>query len=86
MTRQQLEHILRAGAAIAQVDTIVVVGSQSILGAHPNAPAELLTSDEADVLIPNHPELAELIEGAIGEAQRFTTRSATTRRPWTSAR
>lgn len=71
MTRQQLEHILRAGAAIAQVDTIVVVGSQSILGAYPDAPASLLRSDEADVLVPNHPELAELIEGAIGEGSAF---------------
>jgi hypothetical protein len=71
MTRAQLEHILRASSAIAEVNTIVVVGSQSILGAFPDAPASLLQSEEADILIPERPDLAELIEGAIGEGAAF---------------
>lgn len=32
MTRDQLEHIIRAAAVIADDDTIVIVGSQSVLG------------------------------------------------------
>jgi hypothetical protein len=32
MTREQLEHIIRAASVIAQDDEIIVVGSQAILG------------------------------------------------------
>jgi hypothetical protein len=32
MTRQQLEHIIRAAAGTADVRDIVVIGSQAILG------------------------------------------------------
>ena len=71
MKRQDLEHIIRASAAIAQVDTLVIVGSQSVLGAYPHAPAALLVSDEADILIPNQGDLADLVEGAIGEGSAF---------------
>jgi len=35
MNRQQLEHIIRAAAANADVEDIVVIGSQAILGKHP---------------------------------------------------
>jgi hypothetical protein len=36
MTRAQLEHLIRAAAVIADDDTIVIVGSQSVLGQFPN--------------------------------------------------
>src|SRR5580658_9054863 len=71
MTREQLEHIIRASAAIAGVEDIVVIGSQSVLGAFPNAPAELLVSQEADVFPMNHPERGDLIDGSIGEGSPF---------------
>ncbi|MFO7561752.1 MAG: DUF6036 family nucleotidyltransferase [Enhygromyxa sp.] len=71
MTREQLEHIIRACATIAEDDDLVVVGSQSILGQFPDAPDELLISDEADVYPRNHPERAELIDGSIGELSPF---------------
>jgi len=38
MKRSQLEHLIRAAAAITNECEIVVVGSQSILGAVPAAP------------------------------------------------
>ena len=38
MTREQLEHLLRAAAVIANDDEIVVIGSQRILGQFPDAP------------------------------------------------
>lgn len=44
MTRRQLEHIIRAAAATADVHDIVVIGSQAILGTFPDAPAELTES------------------------------------------
>ena len=49
MTREQLEHIIRASAAIAGVQDIVVLRSQAVLGQFPDAPEELLISREADV-------------------------------------
>lgn len=70
MNRAQLEHIIRAAAAITADRAIVVVGSQAILGQFPDAPPELLISQEADVYPWNHPERAELIE-AIGELSPF---------------
>ena len=41
MTLEQLEHLLRASAEIAQDEEIVVIGSQAILGQFPDAPAPL---------------------------------------------
>jgi len=39
MQRSALEHVIRASGAIADDDQIVVIGSQSILGEYPDAPA-----------------------------------------------
>lgn len=71
MKRAQLEHIIRASATIAEDDDIVIIGSQSVLGQFPDAPEELLISDEADVYPRNHPERADLIDGSIGELSPF---------------
>jgi hypothetical protein len=49
MKRSDLEHLIRAAGAIADDSDIVVIGSQSILGQFPDAPASLLVSAEADV-------------------------------------
>ena len=71
MTRAQLEHIIRAAAAISDDLEIVVFGSQAVLGSIPDAPDDLLVSNEADVFPKNHPERWELIDGAIGELSAF---------------
>ncbi len=71
MTRSQLEHVLRAAAAISECSTIMVVGSQAILGEHPDAPPELLVSMEVDIYPLERPERADLIDGAIGEVSAF---------------
>jgi hypothetical protein len=71
MTRAQLEHVIRASAAIAGVNDIVVIGSQAVLGEFPNAPEELLISQEADVFPMDHPEKGDLIDGSIGEGSPF---------------
>lgn len=71
MTRRQLEHVIRAAAAIVGVEDIVVIGSQSCLGQFPDAPADLLISQEADVYPLACSEAGELIDGSIGEGSPF---------------
>jgi len=71
MTRQQLEHLIRAASVIANDDELIVLGSQSILGPYPDAPPALLVSVEADLYPKNHPERADLIDGTIGELSPF---------------
>jgi len=71
MTREQLEHIIRAAGAISGERELVIVGSQAILAAHPDAPASLRASMEADLFPPAAPDKADLIDGSIGEGSPF---------------
>jgi len=71
MQRHQLEHIIRASAAITGADRFVIVGSQAILGQFPNAPADLLRSIEADLFSLRDPADSDLIDGSIGEGSPF---------------
>jgi hypothetical protein len=71
MTRDQLEHLIRAAAVIADDYAIVVIGSQAILGQFPDAPEPMRVSVEADLFPLHHPERADLIEGSIGELSPF---------------
>lgn len=63
--------MIRAAADVAHDHEIVVVGSQAILGQFPDAPAELLVSDEADVYPRNHPERSVDVDGALGDGSPF---------------
>ena len=67
MNRAQLEHLIRASAMLVEDDEIIVIGSQSVLGQFPDAPAEILVSVEGDVFPKNRPERSDLIDGSIGE-------------------
>src|SRR5450830_1460655 len=67
MNRKQLEHVLRAGGSLTSSRDLVVIGSQAILGSFPNAPADMLTSMEADVYPMDAPDKADMIDGCIGE-------------------
>lgn len=71
MQRSQLEHLIRAAAEITNEYEFVVVGSQSIVGALDAPPPECLLSMEADIYPMRAPELADLIDGAIGELSPF---------------
>lgn len=71
MTREQLEHVIRAAAAVSDQDHLVVIGSQSVLASAPDAPAVMLRSEEADLWPRDRPELADDIDGAIGELSTF---------------
>jgi hypothetical protein len=69
--REELEHIIRAAADVCEESEIVVIGSQAILALHPDAPAEMVFSLEAD-LYPRHaPKKAIEIEGSIGDGSPF---------------
>ena len=71
MTRDELEHIIRASGDITDQYEFMVIGSQSILGPVPNPEAIFMMSAEVDIYPLQAPELAEKIEGAIGEGSQF---------------
>jgi hypothetical protein len=71
MTRSDLEHLIRAAGTISDDTEIVVIGSQSVLGQFPDAPASLLMSAEADLFPAHRPERADLIDESIGEGSPF---------------
>jgi hypothetical protein len=71
MTRADLEHIIRAAGTLADVEDLVVIGSQAVLGEFPGAPPELLVSNEADVFPLRAPERSDLIDSTIGEGSPF---------------
>lgn len=70
MNRAELEHVIRAAAEVTG-DDVVVVGSQAILAAFPDAPAPLRGSMEADVYPRSRPADAIRIDGALGENSMF---------------
>ena len=71
MTREELEHAIRAACDVANDDAIYVFGSQAILGQFPEAPEELRMSAEIDVSPRSYPERVDRIDGALGELSAF---------------
>ncbi len=56
MTRDQLEHAIRAACDVSKDTELWIFGSQAILGEFPNAPESLRASIEVDVQPKNRPE------------------------------
>lgn len=71
MKRGQLEHILRAAGAITGHSEWIIVGSQAILGAVPDAPAEITSSEEVDLYVAGDEYASDLVDGSIGERSPF---------------
>jgi hypothetical protein len=71
MRREELEHIIRASGDITNQYEFVIVGSQSMLGPVPNPEEVFTASMEADIYPLQAPELADEIDGAIGEGSEF---------------
>ena len=71
MTREELEHAIRAACDVADEDQVYVFGSQSILGQFPDAPPVLRMSAEVDVSPRAHPDRVDKIDGALGELSAF---------------
>ena len=71
MTREQLEHAIRAACAVSGDTELLVFGSQAILGTFPEAPGDLRASIEVDVQAKNLPDRTDFIDGALGELSQF---------------
>jgi hypothetical protein len=78
MNRRQLWHAIRAACSIAGIDSVIIVGSQSILGSfnEKELPRHATMSLEVDVLPDVDDEarlveLSDLIEGVGGELSTF---------------
>ena len=71
MTREELEHIIRASGDVTDQYEFVIVGSQSMLGPVPHPEDVFTVSMEADIYPLQAPELADKIDGAIGEGSQF---------------
>ena len=71
MTREQLEHAIRAACDISQDNELYIFGSQAILGQYPDADEALRQSVEIDLCPKNKPEAIDKIDGAIGENSLF---------------
>jgi hypothetical protein len=71
LKRQELEHIIRASGDITDQYEFVILGSQAILGTEAHPDAVFTVSMEADIYPLRAPQLADRIDGAIGEGSRF---------------
>lgn len=71
MTREELEHAIRAACDVAGDTTVYVFGSQAILGQFPDAPAALRQSAEADVAPVHAIHMVDEIDGNLGEGSPF---------------
>ncbi len=71
MQRSELDHVLRASAAISNEVSFVLIGSQAVLLLLTEPPADLLRSAEIDLYPAMNPEKADLIDGAIGALSTF---------------
>jgi hypothetical protein len=71
VTREELEHAIRAACEVAQDDAVYVFGSQAILGQYPGAPAALRQSAEADIAPMNAVDMVDVIDANLGELSLF---------------
>ena len=71
MTRDELEHAIRAVCEVAHDREVYVFGSQAILGQFPDAPAGLRQSAEADIAPVNAVDMIDVIDATLGELSSF---------------
>lgn len=71
MTREELEHAIRAACDLAHDTEVVVFGSQAILGQFPDAPATLRQFAEADIAPKHALDKVDLIDAVLGEDSQF---------------
>lgn len=71
MTRDELEHAIRAACDVAEDDEVYVFGSQAILGQYPDAPAALRQSAEADIAPVHAVNKVDVIDASLGELSSF---------------
>lgn len=71
MTREELEHAIRAACDVTGETEVYVFGSQAILGQFPDAHVLLRMSAEVDVAPKNFPDRVDVIDGNLGELSMF---------------
>lgn len=71
MRRADLEHVIRAAAAVTGEREFVVVGSSALLASVPSPPEPLQQTRDVDLYPLRAPDLAEVVDGAIGELSAF---------------
>ncbi len=71
MTRDQLEHAIRAACDVSKDTELWIFGSQAILGEFPNVSESLRASIEVDVQPKNRPETVDDVDGTLGELSLF---------------
>lgn len=71
MTREQLEHAIRAACNVSGDTELIIFGSQAILGQYPDADEQLRKSIEVDLSPKNKPGAIHDIDGALGENSPF---------------
>jgi len=76
MTRDQLEHAIRAACDVSNDTELWIFGSQALLGEFPDATEILRASIEVDIQPKNRPETVDAIDGALGELSMFSIESA----------
>jgi hypothetical protein len=71
VTREELEHAIRAACDVSGDDEVYVFGSQAILGQFPDAPNSLRQSAEADIAPVHASEMLNAIDANLGELSTF---------------
>ena len=71
MTRDELEHAIRAACDVADDDEVWIFGSQAILGQYEDAPEELRMSAEVDIAPVNQMSKTIDIDANLGELSAF---------------
>ena len=73
MTREQFHHVIRAAAAVLNVDELLVIGSQAVLASTTVDVRESRMSIEADIAVLGDEDgsRADTIDGTIGELSMF---------------
>jgi hypothetical protein len=66
LTREELEHAIRAACDLTDETEMIVFGSQAILGQYPEAPEELRQSAEADMAPRYAADKVDLIDAVLG--------------------
>ncbi len=75
MNFEELEHIVRVAREVTGETEFLAIGSQSLLVSFRDLPRELRRSPELDISARSNPQVADLIDGNLGEITPFRRQS-----------
>lgn len=73
MKRDQLAHVIRAAQEVSGCNVFILIGSQAANVQIESRPEAMALSPELDMYPLDRPDLAELIDGNLGEGSAFHT-------------